>query len=363
MRSVSGGHRLVVCVRLQLRAVREHGDLAEGEAGVAGRHPPVPEHLEAASAQGARAARGEERVEEHAAARASTVVEPGRARAARVGDVDDEVDHGLVEPGARRGSAETPASTSSTTAATTGAGSTGPTSSAPRTRSCAACVDGPRASASSSIAAWASYPTRWQTPASEETASKSRPMLDVGTQAQAGLELVRQQDPALVVGQARHAGQPGVPRDAGRAQVGRAPSGRGCGRRRRRPAAARTRGGPTRSNAGVVGEQELAAPDRAVVAVAGAVEGDAEHRSVTGVPVLGHRRRDVGVVVLHRARTGRPAACVARPGGGAVRRVPVGDERRGRDAGELLEVPLGGGRTPAGCARSSMSPTWADSQA
>lgn len=32
------------------------------------------------------------------------------------------------------------------------------------------------------MAAWASYPDRWQMPASEDTASKRRPMLEVGTQ-------------------------------------------------------------------------------------------------------------------------------------------------------------------------------------
>ena len=63
--------------------------------------------------------------------------------------------------------------------------------------------------------------------------------------------------------------------------------------------------------------------------------------------MLAHHRGDVGVVVLHRAD--RPARGVlARPGGGAVARVRVGDQQPGSDAGQLLEVPLGGGRAPPG---------------
>ena len=48
----------------------------------------------------------------------------------------------------------------------------------------------------------------------------------------------------------------------------------------------------------------------------------------------------MGVVVLHAAD--RPAVGVgAGPRGGAVAGVPVGGQRRGRDAGERLEVLLG----------------------
>ena len=46
-----------------------------------------------------------------------------------------------------------------------------------------------------------------------------------------------------------------------------------------------------------VGHQELAAPERAVGAVAEPVEGEPEHRF--GAAVLHHARGDVGVVVLH----------------------------------------------------------------
>ena len=44
--------------------------------------------------------------------------------------------------------------------------------------------------------------------------------------------------------------------------------------------------------------QQLTAPDRAVLAQAEAVHRDAEHLALE--PVLGHRRGDVGMVVLHR---------------------------------------------------------------
>jgi hypothetical protein len=47
----------------------------------------------------------------------------------------------------------------------------------------------------------------------------------------------------------------------------------------------------------VAGDEDLAAPNGAVGAVAGAVEGETEHGGVGG-PVLGHHRSYVGVVVL-----------------------------------------------------------------
>ena len=77
----------------------------------------------------------------------------------------------------------------------------------------------------------------------------------------------------------------------------------------------------------VVGEQHLAAPHRAVGAVAGAVEGDPDHLLVPAQPVLGHHRGDVGVVVLHRAHR-PPAACARAHAGGAV----AGVARRRRAA-------------------------------
>ena len=57
---------------------------------------------------------------------------------------------------------------------------------------------------------------------------------------------------------------------------------------------------------GVCREQDLAAPARAVGAVAGAVVGEPDHRSVE--PVLGHRADDVRVMVLHGDAALRRAA-------------------------------------------------------
>ena len=73
--------------------------------------------------------------------------------------------------------------------------------------------------------------------------------------------------------------------------------------------------------------QELAAPDGAVLPVAGAVPGHAQHRPVE--LVLRHARRDVRVVVLHPAQTGRPQR-VARVR--ASRDSPGGDPSRPRRA-------------------------------
>ena len=50
--------------------------------------------------------------------------------------------------------------------------------------------------------------------------------------------------------------------------------------------------------AGRVADEQLAAPDRPVIAEAQAVEGEAEHRALQSV--LGHRGRDVRVVMLDR---------------------------------------------------------------
>ena len=64
---------------------------------------------------------------------------------------------------------------------------------------------------------------------------------------------------------------------------------------------------PTRSKPNEVGDQQLAAPHRAVGPVAEAVERQPEHRF--GAAVLDHARRDVGVVVLHGdASAGRARA-------------------------------------------------------
>lgn len=57
----------------------------------------------------------------------------------------------------------------------------------------------------------------------------------------------------------------------------------------------------------VVGKQDLAAPDRAVGAEAGSVEGKPQHRFAAVAAVLGHHRSDMGMVMLHGAHRAAPA--------------------------------------------------------
>ena len=78
-----------------------------------------------------------------------------------------------------------------------------------------------------------------------------------------------------------------------------------------------------------VGHQDLGAPHAAVVAVAGAVERDAEHPLRHAV--LGHHRRDVRVVVLHHDRT--PAPPPRRRRVREIGGVHVAHDDLGRDAG------------------------------
>lgn len=89
--------------------------------------------------------------------------------------------------------------------------------------------------------------------------------------------------------------------------------------------------------------QELTAPRRAVVPVAGAVEGDADHLLVPAQTVLRHDRRDVRVVVLHGAH-GPPRRTVAGPVAGPVAGMAVRDQQRGHHPGEFFEVPLRAGQ-------------------
>ncbi len=180
-----------------------------------------------------------------------------------------------------------------------------------------------------------------RTPASEETASNSRPMLDVGTQPNP----VSSWCASTARSRSRagpHRRQVVVPRHARRPQM-----------RQRHPVrpqharvatgerhVAEVRGPPELL---VVGDQHLAAPDRAVGAVAGAVEGDPDDPLVGAEPVLAHHRRDVRVVVLHQVD--RPVRRRgAGPAAGPVAGVPVGDQPRRADPGEHLEVPLGAGQ-------------------
>ena len=67
---------------------------------------------------------------------------------------------------------------------------------------------------------------------------------------------------------------------------------------------------PDPLEAGQVGHQDLAAPDRAVGAPAEPVEGDADHR--TGLAVVGQAGGDVGVVVLDAGQLDGAAALSSR---------------------------------------------------
>ena len=133
-------------------------------------------------------------------------------------------------------------------------------------------------------------------------------------------------------------GQIGVPLDAGGPQVRE----RGAIRLADRGVAARQRHVPQVRHAiesVVSGDEDLATPDRAVGAVAGAVEREADHPLTVGHTVLGHHRRDVGVVVLdERHVAGRVGLG---PPTGLVARVRVGDEQVGFDAVHLGELAGG----------------------
>jgi hypothetical protein len=84
----------------------------------------------------------------------------------------------------------------------------------------------------------------------------------------------------------------------------------------------------------VAREQDLGAPRGAVRAPAGAVVGDADHRS--GKPVLRHRARDVRVMMLHRdaARRRSPARVLR----GGIRRMQIVRDDLGTDVQDLLHA-------------------------
>jgi hypothetical protein len=91
----------------------------------------------------------------------------------------------------------------------------------------------------------------------------------------------------------------------------------------------------------VVGAQELASPQRAVVAEADAVEGHAEHgRLVQAAAVLGQARGDVSVVMLDRdQRQALGAGAIASDRGGVVVGVAVAREHPGRVAVQPSQAP------------------------
>ena len=198
----------------------------------------------------------------------------------------------------------------------------------------------PPSSASSSIAACASYVASWQTPASAATASNSRPMLVVGVQPAPRSEHPAH-DPALDRRRPRPPAGAGRPKAGPRRAGGRGPSGPAGGSRRRRRAG---RPGP--------GDRP-ARPRRSRRAAA------RRPRSRRPGRTRCRRRRS-------RAR-GRPAARRARPAarpgarGGAGRvaaglrpRPPGARPTRGRGsrgAGRRRRPPARCGRATRGCRR------------
>lgn len=87
----------------------------------------------------------------------------------------------------------------------------------------------------------------------------------------------------------------------------------------------------------VVRQQELPAPYGAVVSVAGAVEGDADHLPGAVQSVLGHGGRDVRVMVLD-PYDGPVRRVPVGPSGGAVAGMPVGDQGLGAHPGNGLQL-------------------------
>ena len=155
------------------------------------------------------------------------------------------------------------------------------------------------ASASNSIAAWASKSTRWRTPSNDAAASNNRPTLVVDTQP-ISRSTCRTTTSSSTESQAAAAGSSGSSSDAERGQV----RDRDPTRRSDPGVAARQRelvemGDPPEAR--IVGEQELTTPDLHLTIgdpVPGSVEGHAEDRFGPVESVFGHQRGDVGVVML-----------------------------------------------------------------
>ena len=130
-------------------------------------------------------------------------------------------------------------------------------------------------------------------------------------------------------GHRRQGGIPADPRDRQVAERGpaRVPDGRvAAGQRDRQQVA-----DPLEAGGIGADEEDLAAPDRPVGAVPGAVEGDADHL-IAQAAVLGQQRRNVRVVMLDEVQGGlaRSARVPLRPVAGSVGRVQVGrDHLRG----------------------------------
>ena len=211
---------------------------------------------------------------------------------------------------------------------------------------------------SSSMAAWPSKRTCWRRPASEATASKRRPTLEVSGELRRRASIVRSR-PSSAGEKAWHRRQLGH-RESGlaehfveQAQGGPARLFHGCVAAGQAELAKMGHA----LTGGFRNEKEFAAPNRAVEAVAGAVPGDAEDRRRQ--LILGHAGQDVGDVMLDadelrwgRARCPQRAASL-RPGrragdsapyllagelGGEVIGMRVGGDNRGASFIERLKV-------------------------
>ena len=123
------------------------------------------------------------------------------------------------------------------------------------------------------------------------------------------------------------------------------PPGRGTGSR-----------WPGAREAAGVAHQDLAAPDGAVGAVAGAVHDQAHGRA--GQPVLGLHRRQVGVVVLHADQSLARPACSPGPAGADVAGMQVVGDDRGPALQHVLQGADGLGEELARPRRFARSPMW-----
>ena len=189
------------------------------------------------------------------------------------------------------------------------------------------------ASCSSSIAAWPSYVTRSRTPSSAATASNSRPMPD---------------ESGAFTGRGSGAPPPAANGTgaAGRLEVGGRDAPRLADRRPRRRAAAPVEVGDALERREIAAQQ-LAAPQRSVGAVPGAVEHQRQRRA--GEAVLGQARGGVGVVVLHADQLGVLALA---PSGREVVGVQVVRDHVGADVEHReVEREIGAerARRPARC--------------
>lgn len=91
--------------------------------------------------------------------------------------------------------------------------------------------------------------------------------------------------------------------------------------------------------------EEFAAPDGAIIAIAGAIEDDGDDGGVWGQAVFGGDGGGMGAMVLDGAGG---EALLAGPEGGVVAGVGVVDDGGGFDVVELLEVAQGGGEAGLG---------------